>query len=374
MHILKCCVRILPTYLQRGVIMYTEKNPITGIKDDVRKKSLKLYDLMIDNKYLDYKSFIKIVEKEFKKENVDNDIKQYIKKMKHSVSIAKAHEMVLILKYMIAKSKNDIETIRNLKEEVDKIGTATFENVEGFSSMQVPKKAIQKKEQLHEQCLEKLKTDVDTMILEKKNIDELSEEGNLVSNVKNLMAGIKKNIGIIGIDKYIEILKIQFGLQEISIEDLEQFEYAINFFIKNLETNIELYNNYDTNNPDDIKEIYNLYEKGQEKLKFEYKINPKKMKSWKLRKMNVLLAKYSELRNILNNFNGNNLNFGVLDNNALRILKNDEEFVYQFYINLINIINVYNTQVKNIYSVNDEVKNKLCDQYIKKLLPERNNK
>lgn len=354
--------------------MYTEKNPITGIKDDVRKKSLKLYDLMIDNKYLDYKSFIKIVEKEFKKENVDNDIKQYIKKMKHSVSIAKAHEMVLILKYMIAKSKNDIETIRNLKEEVDKIGTATFENVEGFSSMQVPKKAIQKKEQLHEQYLEKLKTDVDTMILEKKNIDELSEEGNLVSNVKNLMAGIKKNIGIIGIDKYIEILKIQFGLQEISIEDLEQFEYAINFFIKNLETNIELYNNYDTNNPDDIKEIYNLYEKGQEKLKFEYKINPKKMKSWKLRKMNVLLAKYSELRNILNNFNGNNLNFGVLDNNALRILKNDEEFVYQFYINLINIINVYNTQVKNIYSVNDEVKNKLCNQYIKKLLPERNNK
>ena len=351
--------------------MFTEE--ITTItRNSIRDKSLKLYDLMVKNKYLDYRSFLKVVEESFNSKNIAVDIKLYIKNMRHSISTTKAREMVTMIKYMIAKNNHDIDTMRELKEEVEKIGKTKVEKSNNYS-IGISDQYFKKQNNKHISSVEKIKKDVDTIINnDNKSIKELYEEGKMLSNPHNLISNIKKNINAIGIDKYIEYLKANNNLQTISEEELEQFQYTIDFFIKNLERNIGLFHIYNINK--DSKKISDLSIKGDEKLDPTYQNNIKKLQSWKLMKMDALVTKYTELSNSLRDFSKNNINSNMLDRNALTTIKKDEEFVYEFYNNIINIINVYNRQIKCVYSINDEEKNKLCEQYIKTLLPKRNNK
>ena len=161
-------------------------------------------------------------------------------------------------------------------------------------------------------------------------------------------------------------------LKTITEEDLEEFEYTIDFFLKNLVQNIDKFNKYRI--PEDTAEILNLRVNGEENLSSEYKDNIRKLYAWKLKKMKVLVFKYQMLKNYIEDYKKNGINAIELDYDSLQTIKNDEKFAYDFYRNVINVINTYNTQIKILNTVKDESRRQLEEKYMKEFLPKRNSK
>ena len=333
----------------------------------IRAYCFKMYKVFIENKDLDYSNFMRAL-----KNNMGildaKKIKFYINYIKQDISVKKAREMTLILKYMIAKEKNDIDKVEAIRKEIDEINGAFVLEAQTIGDVPKSKKHLENKKNAHINTINTLNKEMQLVIDEKRSYPELFKEGKIHN--QNLLTTARKNIKEIDIDKYIEFLISNYNLDVTSYEELNQYIEVLQFYITNIDKAIEkLRHYYHTGNESEIR---NLYVKEQEKLGENYS-SIAKVYNWKVSKLKYYKKRYQKLIASISTLLGNDISSFDRENNTfMTSLRNEEDFIVDFYKNLLKIQCIYNDQIINNKYASDALKNEIKEKYTMKLLPGNN--
>lgn len=333
----------------------------------MRSYCFKLYTTFVENKELGYNDFMKVLKNNFK--NIDiPKLKFYIGFIKKDISVKKSEDMILILKYIKAREKNDVEQIELLKKNIDQIDMRTANEVQTIGRISVSKELKEKQENHHTNLIDTLNKDMDCVINENKSHNELMKEGKIQTTL--LLTYSRKYVKELDLDKYIKFLVSNYGLSTTSNKDLKEYNEIVEFFINNIDSTIEILREYyRAANESGVRKVY---VKGQENLDSNYS-SISKLYNWKLKKLQLLRRNYQKLYNSVDSLIDNKLEeFDRESTEFLRFLKDEEACIEDFYKNLIKIQRVYNEQIVSNMFATDSLKNTLKDKYVKVLLPGNN--
>lgn len=310
-----------------------------------------LYYLFLKYKKLKYDEFILKINEEMNKKYDLNDLRKYILHIRKNHSTSKAQLMEDILNYTLGINKDE-KTIENVKER----------NFQTYIHI--------KPKEMDPSLIEGVKDAVDLVIKENKPYSQLIENGEVKS--KALITKLKKYIKNIDPEKYVEFLKINYELENTSMEEIDQFSQVINYFIKSIENRINTLSLYDPNK--DEEKIRNFHVSNEEDLDDYYKNHINRLKGWKIRRLETLLDKYTKVKNIIDTIeeNKNLTKFQKLSEIDLKIIKENEPFVYEYYRELLKLRQAYDNHVAKLNSLTDKGKNQIIEEFNKKLLLENN--
>lgn len=324
---------------------------------------LQLFALFNKYKNLNYEQFIKSINEELNTKYTLYDLKIKINAIRKTHSVTKAQLMKDILKYTLSNNTDE-----KLKEKVNNIDRDFFYLNSGKYFSMSPKN--RNKKENDKDLIDELNTEMDIVIKEEKSIKELNEENKVTPS---LLVNVKSNLKYINEDKYIKLLKVNYNIESTSLEELNQILEILNYFINNIENKIYELNFYDPKV--DESTIRNFHVSKEEDLSDYYKNNIYRLYAWKVSRLENLLNKYNNLKNIIIQIiqDKHIKSFEKLSYFDEKVLKEDEEFLYDYYHNLYLMKNVYMTSIKSLNKINDKRKKEIEDAYIKKLLLENNN-
>ncbi|MBQ9024363.1 MAG: hypothetical protein IJ105_03995 [Bacilli bacterium] len=314
------------------------------------KKYLILFSLFLENKDLNCEEFINKINKSLNTKYDLSDLKNIIKQIRMSHSVSKAETMNDILNYVISNNTDD-----KLKEKLENLDKKFFYMKKGsLCSGNINKNKELEKEKL----IKDINSQMDLIISKEK-----SGESGLISKVKS-------NIKYIDFEKYIDFLETNFNIQATSKKELEQFLEVINYFITNLENNLYKLNFLNPDKNED--QIRNFHVSNEEKLSEYYTNNILRLYKWKKQTIESLLDKYNNIKETIEIIikNNNLKEFKTLKYTELDIIKDNEEFVYNYYKDLYEMKKVYEKHVNSLYTINDKDKKTIDELFTKKLLLE----
>ena len=218
-----------------------------------------------------------------------------------------------------------------------------------------------------------IKTESLSDFLSKKNEFKCNKCNEVFDSPINLLFCVKNNLREIDTDMYVKFLMAYYNLIPTSKEEIHQFSETIDFFVKNLENNIYKLYQYEPKKDEEL--IRRIIVPGEDKLSSYYKDNIGRFYFWKISNSNNLLKRYCKIdenvESVLENENIKDFKeLKLVDANAIR---EDKEFVYDYYKQLLDIKKVYDKNIRTLNNINDNRKKEIDNAYTKKLLFENNN-
>ena len=219
--------------------------------------------------------------------------------------------------------------------------------------------------------VDEIKKDMDVVIKENKSSKELYNEGKIKRS--SLFSDVKKYIKYIEVEKYMEFLHANYNIQPTTIKELTEFSYLIKYFIVNLESNVSKLNSLDPKKDEEAIKNFNV--SIPEDLDGHIKNNIGRLYIYKLQKLESLLERYSKLDKVIDTIiqNKNITKFDKLIPSDLKKLKEDEEFVIEYYEELKDIKKIYDIAVKSLVNLKDTSKKEIETEFTKKFLLGNNN-
>ena len=321
-----------------------------------KEKYNRIYQFFVENKDLDYNSFVIKLTKKMKEENFKlnrgiiqtNEIKNFIEFYGRYHSTARAQNMKEIFYLILSKRFNLDSSVKTLSE--------TIEN----SNLELPKPISFKP--VEKQISENFIDDIN---------NKLKENNEKIKNPQNkIISKVKSNIKNINNDDYILFLNNYFDINGTNKTEIIQFLEVLEFFINNLNNSINTLKTYEKNN--DLESIKNFYVKGEEILGNKYLTSIRKLSTWKLNRLYGMLDSYLELYNILKKVvETNNIeNLETLDSKYREKIRDDERFVIDYLNDLYSLKRILISHIKTL-GVNKERREELEDTFYKKYIFER---
>lgn len=317
----------------------------------------RIYEFFVENKDLDYNSFVIKLTKKMKEENFKlqkeiiqtTEIKNFIEFYGKYHSPARSQKMKEIFYLILSKRFNLDSSVKSLSE--------TIEN----SNLELPKPITFKPV---------VKQKDNSFIVE---INKMVKENNdaKINDPQNKIIGkVKRNIKSINNDDYLSFLDNYFNIEGTNKEEILQFLEVLKFFITNLNNSINTLKIHEKNN--DLDKVKNFYVKGEEILGNKYLSNIKKLSNWKLSKLYGMLDSYLELYNILNKvIETNNIELlETLDSKYREKIRTDERFVIDYLNELYNLKRILVSHIKTL-CVSKDRREELEDTFYKKYIFER---
>ena len=208
-----------------------------------------------------------------------------------------------------------------------------------------------------------------------KSYLEAKKEGKKVERDYNDYYKIKKDLCRLDFDLVVDYYIAVNNLKPISVEELEQIKFTLEFFIEHLSKNYEMFGKLDYLKAEDIERIKDFYIEGERTLAPLYKNNIGKLYAWKLGKLRESLNNYKMLSDNLKNITEKH-ELGKLEpitTNRKNNINSESPFLVEYYDQINSIGRVYDGQIRKINTVTDDKRKELEKIFVKKLLLENNN-
>ena len=332
-----------------------------------RENCKKLYLLFVENKNLNYSKFIEAINTKMNKNYNEKMLKNYIYFIRQNMSVSKSEVMNDILNYTIAKEKNDFKKINTLEKKINVNDYVEYKK-QTILVDKVNLEDIKMKQNIdHKISVAQIKEKMNNVIKENDDKKDTSKKSDAL-----LLTSIKKNIREIDPEKYVDFLIVNNDISVTSIEELDQFLQVINYFITNIQYKIDTLKSYNISVDED--KIRNFYITNEETLTKAYTDSIIKLYNWKLNRLENLLDKYKILYNsIIEVKNTMHIkNPEKIASTDLCKIKEDEQFVYDYYKQLEKIKKQYENNVKKLNTIGQEGINKIEKVYMKKIIKENN--
>lgn len=303
-------------------------------------KTMNVYKNLVSCTGMNYSKLISSMSEKLGRE-VDIDfLKDNIKRMKKSINTRNADEMVLIIKYAMAISRKDKKEIL-----LNRVALSRIQDVNNGI------KEITKDTDYMSDRSKELRSDsVEEITKKLKSISEegkITEENELTNSEK---FKLRKYISDFDKEQYLDyILLSNPELEKISLKEIDEIIYVLTFFINNLYANI-FCGSFNLGLFSDIKKSPNIKLTGDALMEWKYN---------RARKLLNIYIKYRELLLQIRDEKVLETNKELSDNDK-RILKEDDDFLYDYYKKIKKIISIKKNVIERI-SVNEENKK----QYIK---------
>lgn len=207
-----------------------------------------------------------------------------------------------------------------------------------------------------------------------KSYLEAKKEGKDVERPSNDYYKIKKDLCRLDFDLVVDYYIAVNNLVPISVEELDQIKFTLEFFIEHLSKNYEMFEKLDYTIPEDIERIKDFYIEGERTLAPLYKNNIGKLYAWKLGKLREALNNYKMLSDNLKNITEKH-EFGKLETisfNRKNNINSESPFLVEYYDQINSIGRVYDGQIKKVHTITDDKRKELEKLFVKKLLLQNN--
>ena len=326
----------------------------------------KLFFKFTKYKDLPYEEFIENINRDLNTKYTLSDLKKYIIFMTKCHSTSQGKTMQQILKYVLSGNKDTKleKELHNLDEKYYYLKTGKVSFVNRYKEKP---EFVEKKQQ----SLADINKEIDIVIDNKDVKPSELYEHNKISN--RLLTIVKSNLKELDSNKYVDFIEAYFNIESTSKEELHQYIETINYFIKNLEKSLYRLNLCDL--PNDEAIVRSIKVTGEDELNDYYLNNIYRLHAWKIGKIIGLLERYNKMKNNLEGIieSESIKEFELLKDFDLKQFKEDAFFVYEYYKQLLDIKKVYDKNIKNLNTINDNKKNEIDNTFVKKLLFENNN-
>lgn len=207
-----------------------------------------------------------------------------------------------------------------------------------------------------------------------KDYLDAKKEGKDVERPSNDYYKIKKDLCRLDFDLVVDYYIAVNNLVPISVEELEQLKFTLEFFIENLAKNYEMFGNLDYTLPEDIEKIKSFYIDGEKALAPLYKNDIGRLYAWKLGKIRESLNNH---RMLLDNFKNiiEKHELGKLEpisSNRKNNLNSESPFLVEYYDQINAMGKIYDGQIRKISSITDAKREELEKLFVKKLILKNN--
>lgn len=319
-----------------------------------KENFFKLYYSVLNNRNLSIDELISNINSELDTTFNFESLKNYLERVKRDFSVTKTEIMLDILEY--ASSKNE-----KLKAKIE--NQIKLTSIRGLY-----KSTNDKNVNLHKDIMERLLSEMNTIIKEDKSYSQLLEEGIITDN--KIYTNANKYIKEIDDNTYIDFLISYKQIEKISIDELSKLKKALESLIENNTKNIELLKSCNPTNGEN--KIRCLYVFGEQELSDVYTKDIVRLHKWKIKRLEVRLSYYMKLYLMVEKL------ISTKDISSLEKLSLDKRFIDndEIYVNNQgnNLQKVYNTfdQIKKIHNISDSRNKTLRKIYNDKIITENN--
>ena len=312
----------------------------TDKEKEKNAKAMNVYKNLVSCTGMNYSKLISSMSEKLGRE-VDIDfLKDNIKRMKKSINTRNAEEMVLIIKYAMAISRKDKKEIL-----LNRVALSRIQDVNNGI------KNITKETDYMSNRSKELRSDsVEEITKKLKSISKegkITEENELTNREK---FKLRKYLTEFDKELYMNYIFISNSkIESISLSEMNEIIYVLTYFINHLEKNINNID-FDLDIFSDIKKTPNITSTGIT------------LKKWKAKRAKILLDTYIRYREMLLKIRDEKVldSKNDISNKDKKLLKEEEDFLYDYYNKIKSVMNIKSTIVDSI-SLKDENKK----QYIK---------
>ena len=320
-----------------------------------KQRFFDLYDGFVKNRNLDLEEFLSNLSTSIGVKNLTvSRLNIYLCKNKKNFCVSKAELMIDILNYVSSKNKD-----KELKNKI--------ENIVNRNSNLKKQELDFRSTKLHNEKIDNVLSNVNTLINENKSYNELLKSGEI--DDQYLITNVNRFISNIDNETYINFMIAYKRVQKLSMTELNQLKETIEYFISNISKKLDLLNSC---NPyeDEIK-IRNIIISNEDELSTYYSDNIIRLYKWKVKKLTSKLDFYLNFSDLIDKLiNKNDINNIKKISFDRKIMDLDEKFVEEYYK---NIQTIYNTlaQIKKS-NVNSDRNKVLCKIYNDNVIIENN--
>ena len=325
-------------------------------KNNMSKNDMdKLYIFLVQTKEKDYEEFSRLL---FRRTRMNvKEIASIIFENKVGYDEVMIKEMKIIMSYIVNKKLNKVS--KELKSAVDKIKLKEIKEETtalNYPGLETNKQLLEMKRDASLKTTKEMLKDV----FKKKYIDE--------ENSDKLSRLVSFNLGKITDEEYLNFIKIKYGIDPISIENIELVEDVIINEINTVTNKLAMLEYYSENN--DLEGIKSIEIPNQLYKSEEYQTSLKNVTYSKLRRLEhlqrVLLSLYDRIIKIKETKDCSN--FEKLKSNEIHYLNENYPFLGEVYKQLDNTNRIYKTSVSDLKTVLDTRKDSLSKEFNKRFL------
>ena len=324
----------------------------TDIEKEKNAMTINIYRSLVKCTGKNYTDLISTMSK-ISGKNVDIEFLKNSIIMMKKINTRNAEEMTLIIKLAIAiskKDKNEILLNRVALAKIQNTNSSIKDMIESNNDKFSNKSANLRKEHVKE-ISNKLKS--------------ISEEGKITEENKLTNSDkfkLRKYISDFDKEQYLDyILLSNPELEKISLKEVDEIIYLLTFFINNLYANI-FCRSFNLGLFSDIKKSPNIKLTGDALMEWKYN---------RARKLLNIYIKYRKLLLQIRDEKVLEINKELSDNDK-RILKEEDDFLYDYYKKIKRIINIKKNVVERI-SVNEENKKQYIKMFTNKVIVDDKN-
>ena len=306
-----------------------------------------IYMFLIDNKNLDYDSFVEKLKKHRKLSISElittiNDMEDF--------PIDKIKEMNIIIKYIFSKKLNDEVQVRNLQKFVDKINLPeVYDKSLDFEPDQ---------NTIRNRCKTKIMKDDYMKMFRDEYFDYINSDNN--ERKSSFTTRLKCNLKYFTDEEYLNFLDKTFNIEPFTKEELLIIKDYLLYNRNSLESKLGMLEFYhDTKDKEKIK-LMSFYNDNSTKEEFK----KKDLYSWEKRRMSKLISLFDKLYDVLDDLEKNRffkeINLSV---NEMNTLKNDYPEINEFYLKYKSDWSVLERHVLSLDRITDERRKKLVNAY-----------
>lgn len=336
---------------------------LSGNKSKLKNECNKLYYAFLDNKDKSYHEFMNSVFEKVNPSITDknerlNYINEHIDIMKKIYSVRKAVVMSIIYNLSIYLVTNNNEKVEDCRNKLNNY----FKSEEELKK--VKESRNEKYNESHSILISNMKETIDKVLNDE--VIENDEKSKFNQRVKHNYKEIDKDV-------YLDFIIKRFKLESVTEKELLELNETIDFFITNLNNNINILLNLDPLEDDVLPELTRYKLNGEDALTDTFKSKMTRYYNWKLKSLRRLLDAYEEYKCLLIELNSSDdLTFkNELNSYSRLLLLNEEDFIINFYNNVKKINEIDKSYVSGLIAP-DSIVEDYKRSFIKKLSNKNN--
>lgn len=292
-----------------------------------------LFKLLFDNINEESSIFFSKLKEFFNCKGYMLEVDKMIEFIKDKVSPDKACLMKTIIDYQNAKRFNFQNAEKQFERKIYDLSQLSsikkiIESKNYNNSVMNPKKRTN-------DSIERLKSNVKILLSSDETFEELVKDGKISD--KHLFENIRARAKEFSKEELTSIYILKYHLKQISEKEINQYVEVLEYFIKNLEINIE-----------NSKKESNLNQ---------------------LKTLRVKLTMYRTISDYLKKFIQNLKieNFEQLSHYDKKYILNDEEFIIDYYNDILNVLMTY-MKICKLNTISDNKLKELKEEFQKQLI------
>ena len=184
------------------------------------------------------------------------------------------------------------------------------------------------------------------------------------------ITSIKKYLNSLDLDLVVDYMVKAYDLNPVSVEELEQLSYTLNFFAENLNANVERFSKLIPEKEEDAKAIRETEIYGEDDLSSFVKSDIGRLYSWKKKVLSNEAAYYEKFKSCIDKMIETKevSKIDAKPLNAKDTIEHDSPFVGAYYDQLSKLFKVYDNNKVGLNTVTNTTKQEFMKKLSKRLI------